>query len=52
MILDAGVALFLRGISTMASNLHLSSFIPAGLIVESIAESEGVIVFVRVREPK
>ena len=35
---------FPRGISTMASNLRLSSLIPAGLIVESIAEEEGVIV--------
>ena len=28
----------------MASSLHLRSLIPAGLIVETIAEDEGVIV--------
>ena len=44
MILHGGLVLFLRGISTMASNLRLSSLIPAGLIVESTAEEEGVIV--------
>ena len=44
MISDAGVCCFLRGISTMASKLHLSSSIPAGLIVENIAGDEGSIV--------
>jgi hypothetical protein len=44
MILHGGLVLFLRGISTMASNLRLSSLIPAGLIVESTTEEEGVIV--------
>lgn len=44
MILHGGLVLFLRGISTMASNLRLSSLIPGGLIVESTAEEEGVIV--------
>ena len=44
MILRGDVVLFSRGISTMASNLRLSSLIPAGLIIESTAEEEGVIV--------
>jgi hypothetical protein len=43
MILRGDVALFSERISTMASNLRLSSLIPAGLIVESAAEDEGVI---------
>lgn len=44
MILGGGVVLFRRGISTMARSIRLSSLIPAGLIVESMAEEEGVIV--------
>jgi transposase len=35
---------FLRGISAMASNLRLSSLVPAGLVVERIAKKEGSIV--------
>jgi len=43
MILDARVGCCLRRISTMESDLRLSSLIPAGLIVESIVEREGSI---------
>jgi hypothetical protein len=44
MILHGGITLVSERISVMASNLRLSSLIPAGLIVDDIAESETAIV--------
>jgi hypothetical protein len=35
---------FMRGISAMVNILRLSSLIPAGLVVESAAEEDGMVV--------